>query len=100
MITSASVHARGWCVAVRKPRATESARSLSSSGSWPPIGDCPALIALTFQPDESDGRCTTTTRGGGEPSVPATEARSAAIGIPTVPGPTTAILLGRMDLLD
>src|SRR5262245_4481150 len=99
MITSASEQVSGSCVADRLPRATDSAMSRSRSGSLPPTGDRPALMASTFQPDDADGRCTTTTRGGGEPSVPVAEARRAAIGMPTVPGPTTAILLGRMNLL-
>src|SRR5689334_19273186 len=64
----------------------------SSPGSTPPMGDSPRLIASTFQPDVTESRCTTTTSGGSCPRIGAL-ARSAAIGVPTMPGPITTIFL-------
>ena len=53
---------RAWRAAAR-PHAL-SATIRSRSGSMPPMGDCPRLIAVTFQPDVGESRCTTTTRRG------------------------------------
>ena len=64
----------------------------SSAGSTPPMGDLPELMASTFQPDVGELRWTTSTVAG---SVPPSRMRacasSAAMGMPTMPGPTTAI---------
>ena len=64
-----------------------------TSGSIPPIGERPALIAPTFQPEVGELRwITVTVAGRSLPSVIRACASIAAIGIPTIPGPTTAIL--------
>src|SRR6186713_2648773 len=96
--TSASLHAYVSCVADKRPAPTASATILSRPGSTPPIGERPSLIASIFQPEVGELRCTTTTRGGGDPSVAGDTERSAAMGIPTIPGPTTAIFLVFMTL--
>jgi len=41
-------------LALRRPAATASATIASSSGSTPPIGERPALIAATFHPDTAE----------------------------------------------
>ena len=64
----------------------------SSAGSIPPMTDLPALMAGTFQPEVRELRCRTTTLAGvSEPSLMRALASRAAIGMPTIPGPMTAI---------
>ena len=86
------------CDAESSPAATDSATTRSRSGSTPPIGDRPALMASTFHPDDADARCTATTRAGSSaPSLMRAAASMAAIGIPTIPGPITPIFLTDHD---
>ena len=55
------------------------------------VAEC-ALIASTFQAEVGDARWTTvTTAGESEPSLTRARASRAAMGIPTIPGPTTPI---------
>ena len=79
-------------VARRRPLPAPCATSSSIAGSSAPIGERPALIAPTFHPELVEGRCTTVTRVGTPSGAQSSaEASSAAIGSPTMPGPTTAI---------
>jgi hypothetical protein len=56
------------------------------------MGERPALMASTFQPEVGEARCTTMTPAGdGAPSVTRAWASSAAMGMPTMPGPMTPI---------
>ena len=78
--------------AEQRPRRPFRATIRSRSGSIPPMTDLPELMALTFQPDVGELRWTTSTRAGlSVPILIRALASMAAMGMPTMPGPMTAI---------